>query len=91
MPLRTKHDTAYRMPARKKVEIGTRECGLYTIVNVDYAITQLKEVRRNVRGEHKKRIDSALTILGMIASETKQIYGIPEVEAGDFVVKNRIS
>jgi hypothetical protein len=78
------------MPAQKNVEIGTRECGLYTIVNVDYAVAQLKEVRRNVRGEHKKRIDTALAILGMIASETKQIYGIAEAEAGDFVVKNRI-
>jgi len=78
------------MPARKKVEIGTRECGLYTLVNVDCAIAQLKEVRRNVRGEHKKRIDTALTILGMIAAETKQIYGIPDTEAGDFTAKNRM-
>jgi hypothetical protein len=26
----------------------------------------------------------------MIAAETKQIYGIPETEAGDFTAKNRM-
>jgi hypothetical protein len=78
------------MAAGKKVEIGTRECGMYTLVNVDYAIAQLREVRRNVRGEHKKRIDTALTVLGMIAAETQQIYGIPQQEADAFVETNRM-
>jgi hypothetical protein len=77
------------MPA-KKVEIGTKECALYTLVNVDCAVAQLKEVRKNVRGNHKKRIDTAMGILGMIAAETKQIYGIPEAEAGEFIGKNRM-
>jgi hypothetical protein len=73
----------------KPVEIGTRENALYTLVNIDTAISQLREVRRHVRGDHKHRIDDVMVILNVISHEAKKTYAIPDDEAEEFVRKNR--
>ncbi|MDI6719737.1 MAG: hypothetical protein QMD46_09020 [Methanomicrobiales archaeon] len=78
-----------KAPRRSSVEIGTRECALYTLVNVDAARENLREVRRHVRGDHKRRIDSTIAVLNVIAFETQQMFAIADEEAEAFVRRHR--
>ena len=76
---------------RPVVEAGTRESALCTLANIDSAIAELREVRKNVRGDHKHRIDDAIVIFKVIALETQQMFGISDAEADEFVQKNHPS
>lgn len=76
---------------RAAIETGTRECALYTLVNVDSAQAQLREVRKNVRGDHKRRIDNAIVVLDVIALETKRMFAISDEEAAVFVREHRMT
>jgi hypothetical protein len=61
---------------RPSVEIGTRESALCTLENISRAIRDLKEVRKHVRGDHKRRIDEAIIIYRIIAFEAMKTYAI---------------
>jgi hypothetical protein len=63
------------------VEIGTKESALCTLENVNRAIRELKEVRKHVRGDHKRKIDDAITIYRIIAFEAIKTYAISRGEA----------
>ncbi len=63
------------------IEIGTRESALCTLCNIERVIGDLKEVRRHVRGDHKRKIDNAITIYRIIALETGKMYAITPEEA----------
>ncbi|MDD1673703.1 MAG: hypothetical protein LUP99_04765 [Methanomicrobiales archaeon] len=41
----------------------------------------MREVRRHVRGDHKRKIDDAITIYRIIAFETMKTYAITPREA----------
>ena len=73
------------------IEIGTRECALYTLANIEGALAQLREVRKNVRGDHKHRIDNTAAVFNIIAFETKQMFAITDAEAETFVRENRVN
>lgn len=76
-------------PRSSRVEIGTREMALWTLVNIEAALADIREVRRHVRGDHKRRLDEVAVILGVIGAEAKATYAIPEAEAAQFVQANR--
>ena len=67
------------------VEIGTRESALCTIANVGTALETLREVRRHVRGDHKRRLDDVAVILRVIALEAQATYAITDEEARAFI------
>jgi hypothetical protein len=62
---------------------------LWTLVNIESALADLRDVRRHVRGDHKRRLDEVAVILGVIGAEAKATYAIPEAEAAQFVLENR--
>jgi hypothetical protein len=66
---------------RTAVEIGTKESALCTLENVQRAIRDLKEVRKHVRGDHKRKIDDAITVYRIIAFEAMKTYAISREEA----------
>jgi hypothetical protein len=66
---------------RSKIEIGTRESALCTLENIQRAIRDLKDVRRHVRGDHKRQIDDAITVFRIIAFEAMKTYAITGEEA----------
>jgi hypothetical protein len=63
------------------VEVGTKESALCTLENVNRAIRELKEVRKHVRGDHKRKIDDAITVYRIIALEAMKTYAISREEA----------
>ena len=65
----------------QRIEIGTRESALCTLCNIERAIGDLREVRRHVRGDHKRKIDNAITVYRIIALETGKMYAISSSEA----------
>jgi hypothetical protein len=67
------------------VEIGTRESALCTIANVSTALERLHDVRRHVRGDHKRRLDEVAVILRVIALEAQATYAITDGEARAFI------
>ncbi len=67
------------------VDIGTRESALCTIRNVGTALELLHDVRRHVRGEHKRRLDEVAVILRVIALEAQATYAISDREAREFL------
>ena len=79
------------MPPRllPAVDIGTRESALCTIANVGTALATLREVRKNVRGDHKRRLDDVAVILRVIAFDTQATYAITDDEAREFIRKCR--
>ncbi|MDN7025145.1 hypothetical protein FGU65_09625 [Methanoculleus sp. FWC-SCC1] len=80
-------DPVRALPA---VEIGTRESALCTICNVAAALERLHEVRRHVRGEHKRRLDEVAVILRVIALEAQATYAISDREATAFLEEQRV-
>ncbi|MDD1675298.1 MAG: hypothetical protein LUQ17_01265 [Methanomicrobiales archaeon] len=68
---------------RSKVEIGTKESAFCTMENIDRAIRDLKDVRKHVRGDHKRKIDDAIVVYRIIAFESMKTYAITpgEVQA----------
>lgn len=66
---------------RPVVEIGTRESALCTICNVGTALERLHEVRKHVRGDHKRRLDDVAVILRVVALEAQAMYAISDEEA----------
>jgi hypothetical protein len=70
------------MPSRYPVvDAGTRESAFCTLAILSMAEGELREVRRHVRGDHKRRIDSAITIMHVIATDTQRTYAITDHEA----------
>ncbi len=67
------------------VDIGTRESALCTIANAGAAIATLREVRKNVRGDHKRRLDDVSVILRVIALEAQATFAITDEEALAFI------
>ncbi|NLA38262.1 MAG: hypothetical protein GX882_02520 [Methanomicrobiales archaeon] len=67
------------------VDIGTRESALCTIANVGTALAALREVRKNVRGDHKRRLDDVAMILRVIAIESQATFAITDEEAMAFI------
>ncbi|KUG19299.1 MAG: hypothetical protein KO206_04765 [Methanomicrobiaceae archaeon] len=67
------------------IEAGTREAALCTICNVGSALAHLREVRRHVRGDHKRRLDEVAVILRVIALEAQETYAISDEEAIAFM------
>jgi hypothetical protein len=63
------------------VEIGTKESALCTLENVNRAIQELRDVRKHVRGDHKRKIDDAITVYRIIAFEAMKTYAISREEA----------
>jgi len=82
---------AARPPPRilPAVEIGTRESALCTIANVGTALETLREVRKHVRGDHKRRLDDVAVTLRVIALEALATYAITDEEARAFIRKCR--
>lgn len=66
-------------------DIGTRESALCTIANVNTALTSLREVRKHVRGNHKRRLDDVAVILRVIALEAQATFAISDDEARTFI------
>ena len=77
-------------PPFSRPELGTREMALWTLVNLEMALADIREVRRHVRGDHKRRLDEVAVILGVIGAEAKATYAIPDAEAAEFVRTNRV-
>jgi hypothetical protein len=77
--------TPRQTPPRPPVEVGTRESALCTIANVSTALSRLQEVRRHVRGDHKRRLDDVAVILRVIAIEAQATYAIGDEEAKAFI------
>jgi hypothetical protein len=71
------------------VEIGTKESALCTLENISRAIQELKEVRKHVRGDHKRKIDNAITVYRIIAFEAMKTYAISREEAQAFIRRER--
>jgi hypothetical protein len=71
------------------VDIGTRENALCTIANVGTALATLREVRKNVRGDHKRRLDDVAVILRVIALEAQATFAITDEEALAFIKECR--
>ncbi len=71
------------------METGTRESALCTICNVGTALERLHEVRKHVRGEHKRRLDDVAVILRVIALEAQAMYAISNDEATAALRKQR--
>ena len=67
------------------VDIGTRESALCTIAMVGTALATLREVRKNVRGDHKRRLDDVAVILRVIALEAQATFAITDEEALAFI------
>ncbi len=67
------------------VDIGTRESALCTIAMVGTALATLREVRKNVRGDHKRRLDDVAVILKVIALEAQATFAITDEEALAFI------
>lgn len=67
------------------VETGTRESALCTIANVGTALETLREVRKHVRGEHKRRLDNVAVILRVVAFDAQAAYAISDEEARAFI------
>jgi len=67
------------------VDIGTRESALCTIANVGTALATLREVRKNVRGDHKRRLDDVAVILRVIALEAQATFAITDEDALAFI------
>jgi hypothetical protein len=65
----------------RTVEVGTKESALCTLENISRMIVELKEVRRHVRGDHKRKIDDAITVFRVIAFEMMKTYAISREEA----------
>ncbi|MDD1677995.1 MAG: hypothetical protein LUO93_02265 [Methanomicrobiales archaeon] len=72
---------------RSTVEIGTKESALCTLENINQAIKGLKEVRKHVRGDHKRTIDDAITVYRIIAFEAMKTYAISRDEAQEVLRK----
>lgn len=66
-------------------DIGTRESALCTIANVGTALESLREVRKHVRGDHKRRLDDVAVILRVVALEAQAAYAIGDDEARAFI------
>ncbi|HRD25318.1 MAG: hypothetical protein WBJ40_06190 [Methanoculleus sp.] len=71
------------------IEAGSRESALCTIANVAAALETLREVRKHVRGDHKRRLDDVAVILRVIAFDTQATYAITDDEAREFIRKCR--
>ncbi|MCK9278651.1 MAG: hypothetical protein M0P22_11245 [Methanoculleus sp.] len=71
------------------VESGTRESALCTIANVGTALETLREVRKHVRGDHKRRLDDVAVVLRVVALEAQATYAITDEEARTFIRKCR--
>jgi inhibitor of KinA sporulation pathway (predicted exonuclease) len=69
------------------VEIGTKESALCTLENINRAIQELKEVRKHVRGDHKRKIDDAITVYRIIAFETMKTYAIGREEVQTLIFR----
>ena len=69
------------------IEIGTRECALCTLVNIERIRDDLKEIRKHVRSADKHRIDNANAILKIIAFETRKTFAISNIETEAFIKK----
>jgi len=67
------------------VEAGTRESALCTIANVGAALDTLREVRKHVRGDHKRRLDDVAVILRVVALDAQATYAITDEEARSFI------
>ncbi len=67
------------------VETGTRESALCTIANVGTALETLREVRKHVRGDHKRRLDDVAVILRVVALDAQAAYAISDEEARTFI------
>lgn len=67
------------------VEAGTRESALCTIANVGAALDTLREVRKHVRGDHKRRLDDVAVILRIVALDAQATYAITDEEARSFI------
>ncbi|HOI58999.1 MULTISPECIES: hypothetical protein [unclassified Methanoculleus] len=67
------------------VESGTRESALCTIANVGTALETLHEVRKHVRGDHKRRLDEVAVILRVVALDAQATYAITDDEARAFI------
>jgi hypothetical protein len=74
---------------RSIVEIGTKESALCTLENINLAIRDLKEVRKHVRGDHKRKIDDAITVYRIIAYEMMKTYAISREEASAALLQKR--
>ncbi|MDI6867074.1 hypothetical protein [Methanoculleus sp.] len=68
-----------------RIEAGSRESALCTIANVATALETLREVRKHVRGDHKRRLDDVAVILRAIALDTQATYAITDDEARQFI------
>jgi len=66
-------------------ESGTRESALCTIANVGTALETLHEVRKHVRGDHKRRLDEVAVILRVVAFDAQATYAITDDEARAFI------
>jgi hypothetical protein len=75
---------------RTAVEIGTKESALCTLENINRAIRELKEVRKHVRGDHKRKIDNAITVYRIIAFEAMKTYAISQEEAQAVLIREEI-
>lgn len=71
------------------VESGTRESALCTIANVGTALESLREVRKHVRGDHKRRLDDVAVVLRVVALEAQATYAITDDEARAFILNCR--
>ncbi|MDD2473744.1 MULTISPECIES: hypothetical protein [unclassified Methanoculleus] len=71
------------------VDPGTRESALCTIANVGTALETLREVRKHVRGDHKRRLDDVAVILRAVAFDAQAAYAITDEEAREFIRKCR--
>jgi hypothetical protein len=67
------------------VETGTRESALCTIANVATALDTLREVRKHVRGDHKRRLDDVAVVLRVVALDAQASYAITDEEARSFI------
>lgn len=67
------------------VETGTRESALCTIANVATALDTLREVRKHVRGDHKRRLDDVAVVLRVVALDAQATYAITDDEARSFI------
>jgi hypothetical protein len=72
---------------RSVVEIGTKESALCTLENINRAIRDLKELRKHVRGDHKRKIDDAITVYRIIAFEAMKTYAISREEAATALLR----
>lgn len=72
------------------VEAGTRESALCTIANVGTALETLREVRKHVRGDHKRRLDEVAVILRVVAFDAQATYAITDDEARAFIRECRL-